>query len=146
MNAMPRLVPSKNVALLAGVFTDTGVGDAGVANLAGMRVLQNLDLSGTNLSDAALASLARNHPSLQWLELRRTRITTAGLAHLAKLPRLLDLDLSDCPIDDDAIPALIGCRSLRMLQLPGTKLTPSGVAHLREALPSCTVDSGEYQP
>ncbi|MGH7140696.1 MAG: leucine-rich repeat domain-containing protein [Pirellulales bacterium] len=127
-------------------FTDTRIGDAGVANLAGAIRLQSLDVSGTQVTDAALASIARNHPSVQRIELRRTRITAAGLAHLTASPKLYALVLRDCTIGDEAIEALIRCRSLRTLDLIGTRVTPAGVDHLRDALPDCFVYRGEDQP
>jgi hypothetical protein len=134
----------KPLAKLAGLsflqLSNTDVGDAGVANLAGAAALSTLNLSGTKVTDAALASLGRSNPSIGTLVLQRTRITAAGLTHLRKLPKLQSLDLGGCVMDDEAVAAMVNCRSLKSISLFGTNVTAAGAAQLSEALPDCTVE------
>ena len=65
--------------------------------LAGRRenigYLEELDLSGSTLTDAGLAKLAR-FEALKRLNIARTKVTTAGLEKIARLSGLQQLDVS----------------------------------------------------
>ena len=62
---------------------DTGVTDAGLKDLAGLKSLQSLALGGTPVTDAGLKELA-GLTSLQSLYLYDTKVTDAGVAELQK--------------------------------------------------------------
>ena len=67
--------------------------DAGLKELAGLKNLQRLDLSGTKITDAGLKELA-GLKSLQTLDLAATQVTDAGLKELAGLKSLQSLNLA----------------------------------------------------
>src|SRR6188508_1282276 len=69
------------------------IGDADLANVAGIKTLRTLDLSGTPIGDAGLAH-AKGLTGLETLDLRHTRVSDAGLANLAGLKNLTYLNLS----------------------------------------------------
>ena len=94
----------------------TGVTDAVLKELAGLKGLQTLDLSGTWVTDAGLKDLA-GLKGLQTLHLGSTRVTDAGLKQLA------------------------GLKGLQALGLWNTRVTDAGVRELRKALPECWIVS-----
>jgi serine/threonine protein kinase len=100
--------------VMAGLEKCQKVDDAGLAVLAGLRELTELDLSGTAVSNAGIANL-RNLPRLQILTLRNTRIT------------------------DGAVPDLILFDRLKNLDLQNTKISAGGLQQLKTALPGCDI-------
>jgi RNA polymerase sigma factor (sigma-70 family) len=91
------------------------IGDAGVANMQGLKNLTTLDLFDTRVTDAGLVHLAEWMPYLQWLDLNDTKITDAGLRHLK------------------------GLKHLRRLDVRKTNVTEAGVEELRRALPGAEI-------
>jgi hypothetical protein len=87
-------------------LADTAVGDAGLKELAGLRNLGALDLSGTGITPGSLAALER-------------------------LPRLQRLNLADTAIADRDASALGRCRGLQSLDLFATAVTDAGLRHLK---------------
>ena len=87
-----------------------GVRQQVVEHLKGLAKLENLQLFGTEITDAGLVHL-KGLTRLEYLSLRGTQVTDAGLVHLKGLTSLGDLDLSR------------------------TKVTDAGVADLQRALP-----------
>jgi hypothetical protein len=87
-------------------FEHTAVGDETVARLTASRqTLEQLDLAHTQITDAALASIAQL-PRLEQLWLTGTEITDGAAEHLRRLPRLRVLDLSGTKLGKDARLAL----------------------------------------
>ena len=82
--------------------------------LTGMKGLRRLDLQGTNISDAAVATLERLS-NLETLNLYRTKISNAGLERLSKLTKLQEIDIRY------------------------TRVTASGYDALRAALPRARI-------
>jgi hypothetical protein len=97
------------------IYSDE-IADAGLAQIAGLTRLQELDLQSTQITDAGLAHLARL-TRLQRLSLDGTKITDAGLAHLAGLTRLQWLWLLN----------------------NNSQVTDDGVKKLQQALPKCQI-------
>jgi hypothetical protein len=63
------------------------VTDAHLKHLAGLKSLQTLDLSNTQVTDRGMKELA-GMKDLEWLNLRSTEVTPAGVAALQKaLPK-----------------------------------------------------------
>lgn len=110
----------------------------GLAPLAHLKQLVELDLSGTQLRDEHLQHLPAL-TKLQQLQLVHTHITDSGLAHLAKLTRLELLDLSATPVSDAGVKHLIGLEHLRTIRLHATGVTSAGAAQLQAVLPDCEV-------
>jgi serine/threonine protein kinase len=92
-----------------------GVDAAGLAALEGLKDLTQLDLSGTAITDAAIAKLK-------------------GLRSLTTLILYDNADLTDA-----AIPDLKQLTGLKNLDLQNTKISRGGVAELRAALPNCKI-------
>ncbi len=104
-----------------------------------------LDLSGTSVTDAGLATLAR-FKNLTRLHLNQTAIGDAGLAHLSALQQLEYLNLYGTGVTDAGLSALTDLRKLRTLYVWQTKVTDAGVSRLRAALPRLDVEFGAAAP
>jgi serine/threonine protein kinase/Leucine-rich repeat (LRR) protein len=125
--------------------------------------LQEVDLSGSGLTDSDLEILSPN--PCRRLILDRIPLYGPGLAHLKKMPRLTELHLA-CPTlsflglgylgdlkhlqrlslagsgaTDASLKHLVGLTSLRALDLTHTKVSPSGLATLKKSLPECQITS-----
>src|SRR5262249_32722608 len=123
--------------------------------------LESIDLSGTDVRDNDLATLA-SLPSLKSLSFARTKITDSGMVHLRNLKSLYTLDVSDCDFKGAGLAHLKELKleklslassrlntvglgylrplvTLRALDLTGVKADPSDLEALRKALPNCRV-------
>lgn len=98
-----------------------------------------LDLSGTQITDAGLAVVAR-FPNLTRLHLNRTSITDLGITHVARLSHLEYLNLYGTKITDAGLVPLAGIASLRALYVWQTGVTPAGIDRLKTSLPHLVVD------
>jgi hypothetical protein len=105
--------------------------DSLVVHFRGLNRLESLDLSHTNISDAALAEIGKLH-SLKMLHLDGTQISDAGLAHLGGLSELvrLDLNLNGTRITDGGLKHLRQLPNLGMLRLDSTRVTDAGLIEL----------------
>jgi hypothetical protein len=81
---------------------DTADADAFLNFLAGyvehLRFLDDIDLAGSDVSDAGLAHIVKIK-SLKRLNLARTRITAGGLAIIGQLPELSWINLAEVPLN-----------------------------------------------
>ncbi len=100
-----------------------------------------LDLGGTPVTDAALASLDQ-FKNLTRLHLENTQVTDAGLLHLKDLPYLEYLNLYGTAVSDEGIQQLSSLKNLKKLYLWQTQVTPAGAAQLKEALPGLEINLG----
>jgi Leucine-rich repeat (LRR) protein len=89
--------------------------------------LQNIDLSNTQVTDAAVTALANACPGLQSIVLSDTQVTDAGATALASAcPGLRSIVLSNTQVTDAAATALAkGCPGLQHIDLSNTQVTPS---------------------
>ncbi len=94
--------------------SDTGLSDACLIPIQGLRQLQELDLAGNRITDAGTALIA-GMPELESLDLTATEVGDAGLVHLQTL------------------------KKLKRLSLGGTRVTPQGARALQSALPALEV-------
>ncbi len=99
----------------------TGIDDAELEALGGIKHLQRLHLERTGVGDAGLGKLAACH-ELAYLNLYGTQVGDAGVAKLAPLKRLAQLFLRD------------------------TKATPEGAAKLQAEIPGLSVVFDEALP
>jgi hypothetical protein len=104
-----------------------------------------LDLSGTSVTDAGLATVAR-FTNLTRLHLNQTAITDSGVARLSKLQQLEYLNLYGTAVTDAGLSSLTDLRKLRTLYVWQTKVTGAGVSRLRAALPRLAVEAGAAGP
>lgn len=110
----------------------------GLAHLAGLDSLQNLQLMATELDDAGAAYLA-GLPSLRQLGLWRTGITDAALAHVAMLSALTTLRLDYTAVTDAGMATIGAMPALETLYLGNTAVGDAGLAALT-GLPLRTID------
>jgi len=108
--------------------------DEGLAHLAGLAELRQLDIRQTGLSDAGLAHIGKM-TNLEDLNIADCAITNVGMAHLVGLRRLKKLDISSNPVDlskvnDIGLTYFTGLTSLEELKLPYAGITDTGLAQL----------------
>ena len=137
--------------------------DLDVEMLGGFKQLQELNLAGAKITDAALGGVSRlTH--LRALDLSRTQVSGKGIgnlgrlaglerlslwqtrtirddagAALASMPGLQVLDLSETRISDATLAALAPVRTLHHIYLAGTAVTAEGVEAFRRTHPECEV-------
>jgi hypothetical protein len=95
----------------------------GLVHLAGMGKLKSLVIPNTALDDAGLAELGRL-TSLQKLYIGGSgEYTDAGVARLSSLTGLTDLGLGADACTDACLASLVGLTNLRILNIYGPRLT-----------------------
>jgi len=108
--------------------------------IAGLKSLEDLDLSYAYIDDKGLKSLA-GLTGLKKLDLASAAITDAGLAHLKDLKKLENLELYKCSKLTDAASELAkGLPALKYVNFGDTKVTPKGIEGLRAARPKLLVN------
>lgn len=100
--------------------------------------ITHLDLARTNVTDGALASVARMS-NLTHLDLRGTAVTDDGLDHLRRLQQLRTLNLFATRVTDAGLAGLSELARLQHVFLGRTRVTADGIARLRRGLPGCRV-------
>lgn len=84
--------------------------------------LEAVDLTGSQITDAALVHLARL-PELQELNIANTRVTDAGFTSIGRMPRLNTLVICNTAITDRGLAALGDCSQFDVLDLSNTAIT-----------------------
>ncbi len=120
-------------------------GDDQVKLVSGVANIAELNLAGTTITDAGLASLS-GLTNLTRLHLERTALTGSGLASLKGLSQLEYLNLYGTKVDDAALAHLEGLTSLKRLYLWQTNVTDAGVDSLKKAIPGIYVNRGIDPP
>lgn len=105
----------------------TALRDEDLQRLIGWNRLEFLSLRRTKVTDAGLRTISEIR-GLQGLFLTETAVTDEGLAHFAGMPELLALELSKTRVTDDGIRVLGGLRKLQHLELAGTEVSGEGLA------------------
>jgi uncharacterized membrane protein len=100
-----------------------------------------LDVSGTCITDAGLATIAR-FPNLTRLHLNLTRVSDAGLKQLTGLQHLEYLNLYGTRVTDAGLEVLAGLAKLRTLYVWQTAVSESGLERLKSKLPRLEADAG----
>jgi hypothetical protein len=99
----PDLEKKEDVAVLQ--MANPDVNDRSLEALKGMKVLRDLDLSGSQITDTGLEVL-KALPALAALRLARTKITDAGFrSALFEKDSLMELDLRDTQVSNETIKA-----------------------------------------
>lgn len=119
----------------AGAPTDAAVGET----------IVELDLGGTAISDAALATVGQLK-TLRRLVLRQTGVTDAGLKALTGLAVLESLNLYGTKVGDAGLAPLAELKQLKRLYLWQTAVTDGGVEKLQAALPALAIQRGAKPP
>ena len=110
--------------------TARGVSDNGSQVLRGFSRLMSLDLNSTHIGDATLANIGQLN-LLEKLDLFGKRITGRGLANISGLRNLTRISLVGTAVDDIGLASLSGMAKLTTLELESTKITDAGLPHLR---------------
>jgi Leucine Rich repeat len=84
---------------------DTGLSDACLIPIQGLTRLETLTLSGNRITDQGLALIARM-PALENLDLDATDVTDAGLVHLQSLKKLKTLALGGTRVTQEGVKTL----------------------------------------
>ena len=109
---------------------DAKTSGSGFKNLTGLNNLKILGLPGSTTTDDAIAYLAEL-PSLEMIDLSRTRVTAAGLEKFRQSPKLRRLVISEASSH-----SFFG-----LFPSYSDGFTTTELKRLRQALPSCKVDS-----
>jgi thiol-disulfide isomerase/thioredoxin len=107
----------------------TGVSDAGVEHLSGLKHLTTLTIGDTRITNAGLKALTALE-QLELIGLHGTRVNDEGLIHLKAFPRLKSLFLSKSAVTDEGLRTVKGLADLELLWLAESRITDAGVAEL----------------
>ena len=123
--------------------------------MLGTTSVVRVDFLGANDIGSPIVQLVRKLPSVEELSLSGTGITDSALASIVQLPRLRSLDLSGTRVTERGIRLLTECKNLRRLSLvrgevshedvhtTGARLVPrisrESLARIRAMLPAVTV-------
>jgi hypothetical protein len=119
------------------------VTDAGAAHLDGLRNLQYIHLSSSQITDKSLAVFS-GLPKIRGLSLQFNYFTNEGLTCVSRCRELEDLWLCgrrERPneITDAGLKQLEKLTKLTTLGIQNTHVTPEGLDHFSKALPGCKV-------
>lgn len=108
----------------------SSVTDLTLSRLPAMPTLNELDLPRSKVTCAGLARIQA--PNLRKLDASSTRITDAGSTAFAQFPNLAELDLFLTEISDASMVTIGALTNLESLNLGRTKVTNAGIAQLRK--------------
>ena len=116
------------------------IGDQGLAHLKGLREMQDLVLSSTQITDAGLVHV-QEMAELHTLQLNGCEnLTDTGIVHLSGLKNLQVLNLNATQITDAGLPHLARLTNLQQLDLGNClKVSMDGIQTLQAELPACTI-------
>ena len=121
-----------------------GLDSQRIKQLAGLRSLRTLNLSGAELNDQQFELIAKQ-PQLQSLNLSGTAIGRSSFKLLGRMPKLRSLSLRYLAVDDSDLSILADLEQLSTLDLTGTGLSDKGLQTLAE-LPSLKTLSLQHSP
>jgi hypothetical protein len=109
-------------------------------DLARIRGLQSLQISGLQFTDAGMQNVSRL-TSLRQLYLQNTQVSDAGIQDLKSLRSLRTLDLMGTRVTDRGLSHLEMLTGLRKVWLGGSAVTAQGCESLQRALPNAEVSN-----
>ncbi len=112
------------------ILTGTHTTDAALGQLRGLTKLTSLILDRTQLTDVGLSHLA-GMTALKTLSLKHTSVTDVGLRHLEGLSNVKDLALEGTHISDAGLPHLLHLSALNILDLTNTTVSDAGLKQLQ---------------
>lgn len=153
---IPHLLPLKKLISLH--VGNTMISVDGIIKLGNPRIL-NLSWGSSKgeITASSYAQISKAFPSLEYMGLPRDRVFTAeelewlvsampdlktiameygkpqsgSLKSFCKMPKLDTLRLWKCPLGDEYMADLAGCKKLRRLEINDTKVGDAGLEHLR---------------
>ena len=81
----------------------------------------------------------RNFPALEWLDLRRTKITDRSLDAVAALPNLRTVALDKTAVTSAGLEKLRNLKNLSQISAVGLELTDDELAQLKIAMPDVQI-------
>ena len=105
-----------------GVEKTTGVSDEGVKFIHDIQSLRGLNIENCELTNALFCHLG-DMPELQYLAVKRNKISDEGLRDLGAMPKLIALNLSNTNVSDTWLCELSDLSKLKVLNLENTKVT-----------------------
>jgi len=132
MKALATLPKLKNLHLPATITDD------GAEALSQSASIEDLDLSYTALSAAAIKSLAVLK-TLSTLYVNDTTLGDDSVAYVKDMPALKVLFLNGTQITDKCLDSLAEAAQLEHLELRDTKVTEIGIARLRGKMKDCAI-------
>jgi hypothetical protein len=116
------------------------VKDVHLESIARLTELQSLNLAlAKKITDRGLAPLA-SLQKLRELDLNFTGLSDSGLIHLSKLTSLTYLDISLTNVSDAGVPALSKLVNLKVLRVRDSNMSSAGVKRLQQALTGCQIN------
>ena len=76
---------------------------------------------------------------LEVLALASAGITGEGLAKLEGMTRLNELNISNCPIQDDDVKVFLSMPNLRIIYAAGTSISPMAVRNMQIQFPMLAI-------
>jgi len=117
------------------------VGDIELLMPAAERIVE-LNASGVGVNDDVVAKIS-TLSGLRRLNISRSQISSAALASLANLDKLLVLNVYGCPIDGECVDAIASMPSLQRVYLWQTGMDDQSVQRLRELRPDLEIIRGD---
>ncbi|MCA9210091.1 MAG: hypothetical protein KDA55_17155, partial [Planctomycetales bacterium] len=112
------------------------VADEGMADLAPITSLVDLNLWSTRVGDAGVEHIAALK-NLESLNLDKTGLTDAGMKFVGQLPKVEFMHLGTTKITDEGLKQLTGMKNLETLVVTHCEgVTQAGVDDLKQELPS----------
>jgi Leucine-rich repeat (LRR) protein len=113
------------------VWDATGVTDAGIGHLAGLKELQNIHCGKGQIGDDSLAVFGKL-PKLERLSLQHNRFTDIGMKNLMELKNLKSLwiGMNATPFTDAVAESLSALSGLEELDLQGSRLSDAATSKL----------------
>jgi len=132
MKALASLPKLKNLHLPA------SIGDSGVEALAQSNSIEDLDISYTVISAAALKALMVLK-TLSTLYVNDTNLADDCVSHIKEISGLKVLFLNGTQVTDKCLDQLAEATQLEHLELRDTKVTEIGIARLRGKMKDCAI-------
>ncbi len=143
--AQPRSLDEPYIEINAARATPAWTDEQLRALLGACDAIVSLNLAGTKVTDAGLASLPPLL-SLERLRLDRTAIGDAGLRPFLASETLTSVNLVGTVVSDEGLLALLGVPSLREVHVWESGVTDAGIAVARERRPDVRVIGAEAPP
>lgn len=134
------IIHLSEIAHLQNLILPYQIGDQGLAHLKGLREMQDLVLSSTQITDAGLVHV-HEMAELHTLQLNGCEnLTDTGMVHLSGLKNLQVLNLNATQITDAGLPHIARLTNLQQLDLGNClKVSMDGIQTLQAELPACTI-------
>lgn len=120
------------------VLRRSGVTDAALEHLVGLKSLKRLDLGETLITDNGLEAVGAC-TRLMELDLSKTNVRGEGLQHLRPCWKLTKLNLSGTPLQSEHLAHLAEFRNLVELDLSGAGVSDDAVQELQQKLKYCRI-------